>query len=943
MSSPSRSVRLARTASPSPGRASPIVTPGKKIKAMLSAFDDSDSDEPSRDISANKPSNDASKTHPGDEDASASESEEEDIVKPRGRMAARMQMQGQQARNGCNDGETETAFERVSRMMREEREKEKEVQQQKSGQDASGKSFEEDEDEDLPTAGRRRRPNHAERSPSRERSFSPLFMSSPTATRQNEADSDDAHNEADSDDAHNEEDSDAHPSVRPKSNDRFLALVAQKRKEREEKERAEAEKKANRAKQMEQFSSEVHSGEDSGDDAGSGRKFTQQSRPARKASKKALEEMHRETQRMSRNMQLTHQMQTKKKITKESLFAKFNFMQPGPNARAESSSVTAESQPSSDIEQNKRGGTPMTSPLLEPEKETSVEKQPLAQTKAAGDGEANPAEDIPEDLPSLDQLLSQPQEQPEVTVGRAEIQTNQQPSDPRQGQRESLTKAPVRVRLSRKSIAQHQKEDSDDDLEVITSPGRCRSIAAFENLPSRRAQEPVSMTRWKALAHLTSPTRRAATMNAAELSASLLQRAKQQAAKERKERIQELKDKGIIIETAEERAAMEDTVEDLMERARKEGEAIAKREKASKKKGEPDDEDEDDDYEVSGSEEERVDEDEDEGEGEADGEDGFIENEANEADESEGDERDEGDESEATSESEAEPAPRRKRPTRVVSDDEDDEPEPEPKTPAKQTTQIFGSAERPQFPDLPGSNGLTMSLTQAFAGTLGDTRGTQEEPTIPNSLPDPGPSNVQDSDPQVIKDSQEHQNQTTDLFAGYTQSDARVSESPAFRQFSQIPEPTQDAGFVLSPFDPSKRFMGTPTSTIETVLVGQNESQNSPQKRNRPLKRGQAPRLSVVEEDDGTSTAFDVMKKSAKPESTPFDKKKSKAKDVVEEAAEESDDEYAGLGGGSDDSEDEEDGYDQQMINDFSGEKVDEKQLAALNAYVTCLLDFVPC
>ena len=86
------------------------------------------------------------------------------------------------------------------------------------------------------------------------------------------------------------------------------------------------------------------------------------------------------------------------------------------------------------------------------------------------------------------------------------------------------------------------------------------------------------------------------------------------------------------------------------------------------------------------------------------------------------------------------------------------------------------------------------------------------------------------------------------------------------------------------------------------------------------------------------ASAFDVMKtasKKSKKQNELFDRKKSKAKDVVEDAAEESDDEYAGLGGASDDdADDEENALDREMINDNSRERVDAKQLAALNAYV---------
>lgn len=288
------------------------------------------------------------------------------------------------------------------------------------------------------------------------------------------------------------------------------------------------------------------------------------------------------------------------------------------------------------------------------------------------------------------------------------------------------------------------------------------------------------------------------------------------------------------------------------------------------------------------------------------------------------------------------PTQRRKRPTRVISDDEDEPPVP--KTPAKMTNRIkVQSVERPHIPGLP-SDDMTMSLTQAFAGTLGDNH-SQAGSTIPHSLPDPVDGRQESDSQMIIKDSQEQRHETPDVLAGYAQSEIRVSESPAPRgmsQFSQIPDPTQDAGFVLSPFDPSKRFMSTPASTVETVLINRNQSQNnSPtvERKSKHLRRGRTTELSAIEEQSEgdfeiDASAFDIMKANKKKSSVPFDKKKSKAKDVVEEAAEESDDEYAGLGGASDEDDDVEDDYDRQMIDDNSGETADEKQLAALNAYV---------
>jgi mediator of replication checkpoint protein 1 len=177
---------------------------------------------------------------------------------------------------------------------------------------------------------------------------------------------------------------------------------------------------------------------------------------------------------------------------------------------------------------------------------------------------------------------------------------------------------------------------------------------------------------------------------------------------------------------------------------------------------------------------------------------------------------------------------------------------------------------------------------------------------------------------------------------GYTQSVTRVPESPApyaFSEFSQsqLPDPTQDEGFVFSPFDPAKRFRGTPPmSTVDTVLVGQTQSPIADRKR-KMLRRGRATELPQVDENDNegdfeiSANAFDVIKKKPAPQ---YNKNNSKAKEIVDEAAEESEDEYAGLGGNSDESDGEENAIDRQMINDNSGEVVDEKQLAALNAYV---------
>lgn len=855
-------------------------------------------------------------------------------------MAARMQGDA----NGST-GESDTAFSRLSKALQDERAKAQKSKPERHS--PKGESS----DDDLPTAGRTRRngkarqsprfDNESNQSPFRSRTASPLFVSSPGAT----------HNDLvhDASDDNNDETNDP-----PKSNDRFLALVAQKRKEREEREKIEAEQKAARRAQMEQFSSEILSGEESeADDPGSSRKLSQKGRQPRKASKKALEEMSRETQRMSRNMQLAHQAQTKKKITKESFFARFNFMQPDPPATepaAANSSSTAGSQHSSDGESpHNNKDTPHTSPVVGPSdasKPAAIDESSETQPDADGhdiDGHTarfpliNEANTAARDERKDGEIAPAPnavQSEGLVTGLKKEFRP--------------LTGPPVRVLFTREQMARHQQDDSDsDDLEVITSPAKCRRIAAFEKLPSQRSQESSSMTKLKALAHLTSPTRKTTSMTSAELSASLLYRARQQAAKERRERIEELRAQGIHIETAEQRAAMEDEVEDLVEKARLEADEIARQERAAKKKEQGLEDDEyDDDWTFSGSDEDASgeDNDEDDESNSVNGSQGFVEREADERDESE-----DGQSEDALSDVEGEgPGTRTKRRTRVVSDDEDEDEQPQvPSTPVRPPSNAPGSAERPYFPGMESPRNQSLGLTQAFAGTMadGETDSPPGSATIPFSLPDPGKPvpmlRAQDSE-ILVRDSQEQTNEH-DFISGYNQNVAGVPESPAahhFSQYSQLPDPTQDQGFVFSPFDPAKRFRETPPmSTVDTVLVGQSQSPIA-ERRRKQLRRGRAANLSAVQEEENegdfevNANAFNVMKKAAKKPVVPYDKKKSKAKDIVDEAAEESEDEYAGIGGASDDSDGEEDAYDHQMINDQSGEVVDEEQLAELNAYV---------
>ncbi|KUL82499.1 hypothetical protein ZTR_10212 [Talaromyces verruculosus] len=890
-----------------------MLTPGQKIKAMLAQFD---SDSETQDtttaskISRIAPPNFTAGVSKGiasplDEDDN-DEDEDVTVLAPRGRIAARMQ--GLENTEIPRSSEpTETAYDRVAKSLHLPSADTTTNNPQSSNEDQSW-------EDDMPTTAPTRRrllnakenelntTTNNEPSNRHARSESPLFV---------------------------EEDSEAEPraenntSTEEPKDARFLALVERKRKERKEKERIEAEKRAARAEKMKEFNSDIVADDESDEDPESAKKFMQTFRPARKASKKALEEMARETQRMSRNRQLAYQPRVKRKITIDSFVALMNshkIEQPSEPIDSASSS----SAPSSDADGNKQKETPPTSP-------------------------ARPSFDEPKPE-------AQPSKSTQTTTAKAPKVSNE---------------SRVRVRLSREQVAKRQNEEPDDDLEIITSPTKCRKAAIFENLRSKNLSENQTMLKLKLLARLTSPTSRTKSMSPAELSAMLQLKARQQALRERQERIEELRAQGIVIETAEEREAMEADVEDLMEKARQEADLIARREKAAREKksgvsSAVSDDEEDGDYELSGSEDEEEGEMEEDAEYDGEGEgseeeleeemevetdhplQGLVDNEADEADEEEEEPELSSHEDEGT----LTHGTRGRRQRRVVSDDEEEDEAnevqstkavPEPKTPARSVAASIGSAQRPQFPNMPGASTFTMSLTQAFAGTIAEDQSDGEEDSfkVLQSLPDPGLPNLQqmDVDSQVmVKDSQDQRRGSIDLFAGYTQSSSRVPESPGpnWSQYSQMPEPTQDIGFVYSPIDVSKRFVEPPVSTIDTVILPESGSPVI-RKKGRLLQRGRPVHLSDDEVGDFEikASAFDVMKKASKQKTRAaiaFDKSNSKAKEHVDEAAEESEDEYAGLGGASDDDNGEEDELDREMINDNSGEVVDEKELAALNA-----------
>jgi mediator of replication checkpoint protein 1 len=1002
----------AATPSSRRGGSSEILTPSRKIKALLARFDDSASESDDQHAGSNVQAAQVVHTKPAsgsatlgqENDLENTASDDDDIAlptAPRGRLAARMQAKpiddDQSNLNVDNEGD---AYSRVrdgirkgdiGSSMPEER------------VDKGGNSTEEDElaqpgpKRRLLLKRKRTRLQSQDESDQHSRSHSPLFFPSPSRPQYG---SSQKHNDADSEAEH------LRDTAAPAKNNRFLELVQKHRKIRLQQEAADIVKRAARVEKLKKLDDKARlqrgsspaDGTDEDSDLsnnGANTKLSKQSRPTRKASKKALEEMNRETQRISRNMQLAHQAKTKKKITKDSFLARFNFSAPGA-ARSnidhdQNKSATASSVPTSDFEGAKMD-TPPTSPMASPHAEKDVSELVLEAPDIVETAQL--AFEQPRDLSSVKDVSMQPVQ---TDKGKDKVVDNGDRQEQHNFSKAKSYKATqlIRVRWSKEDAVIARAGDSDSDLEIVTSKSNARKVAVFERLPQRKAKETYSHLMLRSLAHINegSKTDRA-SMNTAEMEAQLRRAARLQAKKERAEKIEELKAKGVVIQTAEERQLDQQEVEDLVERARQEAAEIQKREKEIAKKdgtfvkdGLDDDDsgdEEDGDFEDEGElEAENVSGSEEEDRVNASGDEGDIE-------ETEGDDEEEGEEGEEviandygnlideevdeqatdeeSAEAETEEGPsdeednleqpnmsRKLRQIRVLSDD--DEPPAEgdnmlPQAPTVQTPQSVLRSARKAIPGLQMSDDLPMGLTQAFAATMADSQmqAVGEESQVQDSfqmtrdLPSPDvaavPQLTRLESIDIVSDSQAaSQTQPLDVDLSFSQPQA-VPQSPLAytpTQASQMPfELTQDVGYVMSPFAESRfdtpLHARAPQSTVETVIVPRHDDGSPILQRKGRLRRGEAPAAS---DDEKEATAFDVMRRAAarKAEEVPFDKSKSNAKEVIDEAAEESEDEYAGLGGASDDDAGEEDEDDRKMIDhDEDIGRGDEGRLAGLFA-----------
>lgn len=1034
---PAKSEALSAISTPSDspnGDSKPELTPRSKIKAMLAAFDsESDSDhlnraQESRTIAAatngahdlpqtssSTKRRDSSNSHDG------SEAEESDIIltKPRGKLASRLRdREAAQSINSDESSDT-NAYERIKRKL---------LQGRSMGYGENTADSVRDDSMSREVVPVTNSPVHSSQSgPGSDlshfagESSHGNSRSSPNGLHaRNSTAPVKSPKRAETD---NDSDSDLPPE--PLISTKLQLLVAKKREELQAKQEADARERAEKKLKLRTISktrrtrptkpgsmSSSVSDSDSDNQAVENR-LTQQARPTRKPTKKELEETNRETQRMRRNMQWAHQAKTKKKITKESFFTRFNFRtiaQVAGAAQPLSSSTVVSSAPVSDTENI----DPRESPPTSPEMATDPSRKSESLDLFHGEDAIVTVEDVQGVLPSSLYVLGRPLPPRQDEHGE-QRKTSIEPRDLASITPESSHQPTQIYPLKRSLRSMTQDFDSDSDLEILpTKKFKQSKLDVFDRLPAHNVNEERSLQTLRALAHMNSPGKRnlgsKPSMTMSDMQISLQKRARRQAAQERAEKIQDLKDRGVIIQTAEERERDQAEVEDLVDKARREAAQIMQKEKQAARKeklvnGELDSmdltSDEDEDYrdndaeesevDLSGSDEDQAREDEHVSDSEAEEDEEVDDNETRELDVAgpnstsaglidteafeggEDEERGVGSENDEDLDDEAINIPpvKSRRTTRLIIDDDDEGEDEAGKYDINSPVISLDNTQKPLIPGLPIANAMPMGLTQAFAATMADT----QTKTQPNEIADPdqeqdslaflGPMpepnlpmyDFEDSQ-QLVPDSQ-NGNLLSDVHCNADQTispeiDLHFSQGqiqcntledggdvPVATQFSEIPDPTQDAGFATT--TPIRnRFVSAPPSTIDTVILS-GVARNSPivKKRGR-LRRRVEPSGDVGDrsEDDisrhGVSfDAFNSMNKAArKPLQTidAFDKNNSEAKGMVEEQAQESEDEYAGLGGASDDESAEEEDEEVRKMIDEGDVKVDERKLAAFYA-----------
>ncbi|OCL06915.1 hypothetical protein AOQ84DRAFT_223366 [Glonium stellatum] len=890
-----------------------MLTPKSKVRALLAQFgDDSDENESNSISVMSKPTrtstNNAINILVTNSCNNTSDADDEDapVQMPRGKMAARLLAQGARETHGAD---SEDVYTRIRRQLLSEKEKQHggELVRKVHG---SGESTIVEEHfpvkaNNSPKLAKRRSqkptPQTSPSSTPHSRGSSPGLFVSPRAASATQLNPSKLATIVDSD---------SDTQLNTTHNVRFQELVARKRAERKAREEESRKKEEEKLKRLGALSARSRRsgrvGSDSDEDGEVGRRLTQQSRPTRKASKKALEELSRETQRMNRNMQLAHQAKTKKKITTKDLFARFNFRQDADAAittKGSQGNTSNSMLVSSDVEGQHEHDTPPTSPPSQDEHSIKGEEGAVLPVDSEDTN-------INEELSTFEDVIDQSVKRIDKGKGRA-MESQHIPINPQVTQTaKSAIARNIRIVLSNPLLSNEIDLDSDEDLHIVRKRSR---FPVFHHLHQELNKDSHSLLTLRALAHLTSPNKRGqkscTSMSAAELQASLQRRARQQAQVEREEKLNELRARGVIIQTEEEREKDQLELENLLEKARKEAMEIAKKEKEDAKrdgKGDADrdfmdsEDEEDGDWEGSGN-----DEAEDEGGIELSGSEEEVQTEgleeeideeiwgkdegankkaesirlsAREAEEDCDEDSTQGNPkaNDEASDEETIRVPARQRALNrsrhIIADEEDDNDDNSQKelslsrSTEDDSMVIFGFDH---------TNATSLGLTQMFAGTMANFQsqsqhvvGLNDDPeqdslaflrNVPMAtLPNLDAIIADASQDFVIPNSQASTFQQKDELTTVGETSINLdlsqfksqSQTTFFHtQLSDIPEPTQDVGFELSRSPAG--FVGPPCTTNAIITVAESPIAK---KKGRLFRRKETvPAFSDIDQDEAVS------------------------------------------------------------------------------------------
>jgi mediator of replication checkpoint protein 1 len=748
----------------------------------------------------------------------------------------------------------------------------------------------------------------------------------------------------------------------PLKNNRFLALVAKKRQEREQREAEEAMKKAKKREYHEAL--EFSEAGSTDEDAEASRKLTQRSKSSKKRSKKSITEENQETQRMARNMQLAHKETTRRTFTTKDFLQKFN-RKTADNIVTRSVSSEASTVLNSDNEVQEKQ-TPPTSP-----EKLNDDKQKDAPMLVPETSILKPDSDVSEDEvpapPMIDKgkarapELSFEELNPKAVVvfvdGKPEFPNALKPlPDPSKVidlSRTFIPKNPVQL--------QSHGQDSDSDLEIVKNEITSKKTDIFDRVAGKKSSNTITTANLP-IKNMIKASKAKPAITATEMNADLLRKARQQAKKADQEKIEALKEKGIIIQTTEEMQREQLDIEDMLEKERQKVEELAKKEREAARKEklangeELSDSSEDEDYKDQTEDEIDLSGSEEEDQADEDGSQSGLANLSNEADDADDEEgsviglTDLFDEAaseaqgqdENASDEETSFAQRRHRNRATVLDEDDEDDED------KTSKASFQNALVNPFGAQNGMDNNSMSLSQVFGATMANSQapGLSQEDSLAQLGNMVTPDFSDHALKTIVKNSQEEEEGNIELSISQSQTQvesAHPAQDAIATQYSEMPDPTQDAGFQMTPAVPT-RFVAPP-STIDTVILPVEDSPKQVKKLKR-IVRGKV--IKVLSDDEypmdprqrarnsadvSSSSAFDVLKKGHKnlEKHLTFDKNKSRAKEMVEEQAVESDDEYHGLGGASDDSDGEADAQTKQMIDDDTMD-VDSNEIQAAHA-----------